>query len=51
MYSPKEVGASFYLETNHSRNNIKQRILKLGDRYRDGVSQSSSVNDRPFPTS
>lgn len=35
MYSPREVGDDYYLETNYSRNDIKQRILELAE-YREG---------------
>jgi hypothetical protein len=35
MYSPREVGGGYYLETNYSRNDIKQRILELAE-YREG---------------
>jgi hypothetical protein len=35
MYSPREVGDGYYLETNYSRNDIKQRILELAE-YREG---------------
>lgn len=33
MYSPKKVGDGYFLETNYSRNDIKQRILELGGKY------------------
>jgi hypothetical protein len=33
MYSPKQVGDGYFVETNYSRNDIKQRILELGGKY------------------
>lgn len=35
MYNPKEIGNGFYLETNYSRNDIKQRILELSEISRE----------------
>jgi hypothetical protein len=34
IYSPREVGDGYYLETNYSRSDIKQRILELAG-YRE----------------
>ena len=31
MYAPREVGDGYYLETNYSVNDIKQRILELAE--------------------
>lgn len=35
MFQPKEVGNGHYLETNYSKNDIKQWILKLAERCRE----------------
>jgi hypothetical protein len=33
MYSPKVVGDGFYIETNFSKNDMKQKIVELGQEY------------------